>query len=304
MTRITHQCLSHTYMEAVNAVKARLLAKETGMSTVTSKRSKSAKRKRLEAATMGEKSKISASQGEMEVTSESEEDDAVPRPNGKKVLHVTKKGFLEQLSLLNHPLLQDPDGLELAYRCIDLSNLILTRKRAAVEESIREEEEDLEANPDKFRRALKGKDKTDGKGQDNTPNFFNGDMTDTMMVNGVDQIQQITGASTWNRALHIMLGSNGVYVADIWAVKKDKQNKVVSCLVKFPTRYQKYRGMDIFNDVRMRMEADMERGTRSRINARDAFQQEDMGYVRECYNRGWQLKKDKNIDSYRILNAG
>jgi hypothetical protein len=62
--------------------------------------------------------------------------------------------------------------------------------------------------------------------------------------------------------------------------------------------------MDIFNDVRMRMEADMERGTRSRINARDAFQQEDMGYVRECYNRGWQLKKDKQIDSYRILNAG
>jgi hypothetical protein len=64
-----------------------------------------------------------------------DEEETVNRPNKDKVYVMSKEDFLEKMTLLNHPILQDLDQLELTYRYIDLANSMLRRSGTKMAEA-------------------------------------------------------------------------------------------------------------------------------------------------------------------------
>lgn len=224
-------------------------------------------------------------------SSEDDQDLVEGRINIDTPIAMTKKGFKELAETLKLRITKDPMKMELAYRLITLDNFLMSASKGVTKETVDAMEQEAAKNAG-----------GNGSGQDGTPLFFKGDLSNTIMVNGIDQIQQMMRANTWHRGLLSLFGGNGIHVADVWVVKK-VDNKVVSALVKFSTRFQKIMAMAVFNEERAKMANDMP-PRECRINARDAFPREQMQAVKECYSRGYQLKKAGKVDSYRIHNTG
>jgi hypothetical protein len=222
------------------------------------------------------------------VHSSSEDEETVPRPNKNKAYAMSKEDFLEKMTLLNHPILQDPDQLELTYRYIDLANSMLRRSGTKLAELAHMEGEELSAPKPANRRE--------------GPYFFRGDMSTTIMVNGVDQIVRRRGAKGWSHALTDIFWEARVMVKDFWVVKKQGE-AVVSVLVQTASRYQKILAIAAVNEARDKVAEQLGRA-QCRVNVRDAFPKDQLEMVQEAYNRGYHLKKAGKIQAYRIYNQG
>jgi hypothetical protein len=139
--------------------------------------------------------------------------------------------------------------------------------------------------------------------QEKTPRFFRGNMSTTVLVNGVNQIRSYLNAPSWSAGIVRAVRDSGAYVQDVWMVKR-QGTEVVSCLVQFSSRFQKLLALAALTDLRMDMQRTMGRVSSNRVNARDAFPREQLDAVKACYNRGYELKKAGLIESYRIYNTG
>ena len=159
--------------------------------------------------------------------SSEEDDDNIDRPLKNKEMYMSKKDFHEKMTLLNHPIMkpENRDQLELTYRYIDLANSMLRNstgkqmEMAAMEDDIRE-----------INKAASDKKDKDG------PPFFRGNMSTTILLNGVDQIQRASRARTWSQAILDLMWDARVTVQDFWVVKRQGED-VVSVLVKMSSRY-------------------------------------------------------------------
>ncbi len=219
----------------------------------------------------------------------SSDEEGVNRPKKDKVYTMSKKEFVEQMTLLNHPILKDEDQMERTFRYIDLANSMMRNSAKR-----REEMEDMEEAVSREDERTKRTYRRDG------PPFFRGDMSTTIMVNGVDQITRCRRARGWSQALTELFWENKVMVRDFWVVKK-QGDAVVSVLVQTASRYQKILAIGAVNQARDHVSEDLSR-TQCRINVRDAFPKEQLEMVQEAYNRGYQLKKAGKIQAYRIYN--
>jgi hypothetical protein len=215
----------------------------------------------------------------------------VKRPAADRTLHITKEEFYELMLTVKHPIIHDEDKLEKAYRYIDLANSIMCEKTG---EKVDRDVENMqgEENNDSAKTA-----KEPGHA------FFRGNMSTTIVLNGIDQIADKLNSPTWGRAIWDLYRGTGVGVQDVWAVKKEN-NRVVSALVKFSSRYQKTSAITIVNAIRADIAASLPGRSRVRINARDAFPKSQMTMVQDCYKRGHAMKKEGQIQSYRIYNTG
>jgi hypothetical protein len=221
----------------------------------------------------------------------SSDEEGVNRPKKDKVYTMSKKEFVEQMTLLNHPILKDEDQMERTFRYIDLANSMMRNSAKR-----REEMEDMEEAVGKEDERVRKIYKRDG------PPFFRGDMSTTIMVNGVDQITRCRRARGWSQALTELFWENKVMVRDFWVVKK-QGDAVVSVLVQTASRYQKILAIGAVNQARDHVSEDLSR-MQCRVNVRDAFPKEQLEMVQEAYNRGYQLKKAGKIQAYRIYNQG
>jgi len=225
-----------------------------------------------------------------EFTSSSEDEDDVPRPHKDEHIPMTKKAFLQMVEINKLPIGQDTQQLELMYRFIDLSNALMKEKaKAGLEEQVGLMEEEL-----------KEKEKKEKDG----PAFFKGNMSTTIMLNGVDQLVRYNSRkASWSQVIVNLFRGYGVMVMDMWVVKR-QGTEVVSVLVKFASRFQKILAMGAVNDRRAELNQELPRQAKVRVNARDAFPKEQIEAVQECYNRGYQMKKSGRITAYRIHNTG
>jgi hypothetical protein len=226
-------------------------------------------------------------------SSSDEEVRKVHRPAKDKTLLITKEEFYEHMVMICHPILREEDKLEKAYRCIDLANSMMEKN---AEEKLDQEMADMQEG----RARNTDKDKT---GKEGGAAFFQDDMSTTIMMNGVDQIADKLRSPTWGKAIWDLYRGTGVSVQDVWPVKKEN-NKVVSALVKFSSRYQKTAAISIVNEIRADIAHGLSNKARVRVGARDAFPREQMSKVQEYYTRGHELKKAGKIQSYRIYNTG
>jgi hypothetical protein len=226
-------------------------------------------------------------------SSSDEEERRVDRPARDKALLITKEEFYENMVKIRHPILHDEDKLEKAYRCIDLANSMMEK---VTEEKLDQEKTDMQGEGTEST----DRDRTDKGGE---PEFFRGNMSTTIMLNGVDQIADKLKSQTWGKAIWDLYRGTGVCVQDVWPVKKEN-TKVVSALVKFSSRYQKTVAISIVSEIRAEIAHDLPSRTRVRVGARDAFPKEQMAKVQDCYTRGYELKKAGKIQSYRIYNTG
>jgi hypothetical protein len=225
--------------------------------------------------------------------SSEEDDDNIDRPLKNKEMYMSKKDFHEKMTLLNHPIMkpENRDQLELTYRYIDLANSMLRNstgkqmEMAAMEDDIRE-----------INKAASDKKDKDG------PPFFRGNMSTTILLNGVDQIQRASRARTWSQAILDLMWDARVTVQDFWVVKRQGED-VVSVLVKMSSRYQKILAMGAVNQAREKVSS-MYGKPQCRVFARDAFPQAQLEMVQAAYNRGYELKKAGRIQAYRIYNQG
>jgi len=136
------------------------------------------------------------------------------------------------------------------------------------------------------------------------PAFFRGNMSTTIMLNGVDQLVRYNNRkASWSQVIVNLFRGYGVMVMDMWVVKR-QGTEVVSVLVKFASRFQKILAMGAINDRRAELSQEIPRQAKVRVNARDAFPKEQLEAVQECYNRGYQMKKSGKITAYRIHNTG
>ena len=220
-----------------------------------------------------------------------EDEGKVKRPAADKVLPITKEEFYELMLMVKHPIIHDEDRLEKAYRYIDFANSVMEEK---TEERLDQEMEEMQEGDD-----------NDNSKTDKDPGhvFFRGNMSTTIMLNGVDQIAEKLNSPTWGKAIWDLYRGTGVGVQDVWAVKKEN-NRVVSALVKFSSRYQKTAAITIVNDIRADIADSLPSRSRVRVNARDAFPKSQMARVQACYTKGYAMKKAGQIQSYRIYNTG
>jgi hypothetical protein len=221
--------------------------------------------------------------------SSSEDEDGIVRPCRDMVMPMSKHDFLEKMKLLNHPILQNEEKLEMTYRYIDLANSMLKSPEKKMEEiQTRQDSKDNTSRQDT------------GKNEETA--FFRGDMSTTIMVNGVDQIAMARKAEGWSQALTDVFWEAKVIVKDYWVVKK-LEGRVTSVLVQTISRYQKIRAIGAINYARSRVSESL--GTKDcRVNVRDAFPREQMAKVKKAYDKGYQLKKEGKIQAYRIYNQG
>jgi len=226
-------------------------------------------------------------------SSSDEEERKVNRPAKDKTLPITKEEFYEQMVMIRHPILQDEDKLEKAYRYIDLANSMMEK---ATEDKLDKEMAGMQEG-----EARSTEENRTGKNEGST--FFSGNMSTTIMLKGVDQIAEKLGSQTWGKAIWDLYRGTGVSVQDVWPVKKEN-NTVTAALVKFSSRYQKTAAISIVNEIRADIAHNLPSRTRIRVGARDAFPKEQMAKVQECYTRGYSLKKAGKIQSYRIHNTG
>jgi hypothetical protein len=216
----------------------------------------------------------------------SEDEEGVRRTS--KFMPVSKKDFLEKMKLVNHPILQDEEQLEMTFRYIDLANSMM-RKSASRMMEMAAMEQDMDI-PSKV--ASKG----------DTPPFFRGDMSTTIMVNGVDQIVRARRANGWGQALTDLFWEAKVVVRDYWVVKK-QGDSVVSVLVQTISRHHKIKAIGAVNYAREQV-MECAGKAQCRVNVRDAFPREQIDQVQEAYNRGYHLKRSGKIQAYRIYNQG
>jgi hypothetical protein len=221
--------------------------------------------------------------------SSSEDEEGIVRPRKDKVMSVSKADFMEKMKLVNHPILQDEDQLEMTFRYIDLANSMMKNPGKKMEEMT----ERLEDQDRVDRRTSQGRDE---------PAFFRGDMATTVMVNGVDQIVRYRRDRGWSQALSGLFWEARVTVRDYWVVKK-QGDTVVSVLVQTLSRYHKIRAVEAVNDVRDKISENLGR-VQCRVNVRDAFPKGQMVQVQKAYNLGFQMKKEGKIQAYRIYNQG
>jgi hypothetical protein len=201
---------------------------------------------------------------------------------------VSKQDFLEKMRLVNHPILQDEEQLEMTFRYIDLANSMM-RKSASrmMEMAAMGQEEDFTPQTASKRDA---------------PPFFRGDMSTTIMVNGVDQIVRARRANGWSQALTDLFWEAKVVVRDYWVVKK-QGDTVVSVLVQTISRHHKIMAIGAVNYAREQV-MECAGKAQCRVNVRDAFPREQIEQVQEAYNRGYHLKKAGKIQTYRVYNHG
>ena len=75
--------------------------------------------------------------------SSSEDEEGIVRPCRDMVMPMCKHDFLEKMKLLNHPILQNEEKLEMTYRYIDLANSMLKSPEKKMEEiQIRQDSQD------------------------------------------------------------------------------------------------------------------------------------------------------------------
>jgi hypothetical protein len=227
------------------------------------------------------------------LTSSDDDEGKVKRPARDKVLHITKEEFYEQMVMAKHPIIHDEDRLEKAYRYIDIANSMMEKKTEEKLDRVMAEKQD----------EMDAKNNNGKADREAGPAFFRGNMSTTIMLNGVDQIAEKLDSPTWGKAIWDLYRGTGVAVQDVWGVKKEN-NRVVSVLVKFSTRYQKTAAISIVNEIRADIVNSLPNRTRVRVSARDAFPKDQMEKVQECYTRGYALKKAGKIQSYRIYNTG
>ena len=213
----------------------------------------------------------------------------VDRPFRDKEMAMSKWDFLQRMTAANHPLIRDPEQLELTYRYIDLANSMLRKSGKRTEEMdvVQEVVVDTETEKVQDREA---------------PPFFRGNMATTVMVNGVDQIVRHRRARGWSQALTDLFWEAKVMVRDFWVVKK-QNDEVVSVLVQTSSRYQKILAIGAVNAARGHVGEGLGRA-QCRVNVRDAFPRKQMEQVQNAYNRGYQLKKEGRIQAYRVYNQG
>ena len=213
----------------------------------------------------------------------------VDRPFRDKEMAMSKWDFLQRMTAANHPLIRDPEQLELTYRYIDLANSMLRKSGKRTEEMdvVQEAVVDTETEKAQDREA---------------PPFFRGNMATTVMVNGVDQIVRHRRARGWSQALTDLFWEAKVMVRDFWVVKK-QNDEVVSVLVQTSSRYQKILAIGAVNAARGHVGEGLGRA-QCRVNVRDAFPRKQMEQVQNAYNRGYQLKKEGRIQAYRVYNQG
>jgi hypothetical protein len=225
--------------------------------------------------------------------SSEEDDDNIDRPLKNKEMYMSKKDFHEKMTLLNHPIMkpENRDQLELTYRYIDLANSMLRNSTGKQMEMAAMEDDIREIN----------KTASDKKDKDGPP-FFRGNMSTTILLNGVDQIQRASRARTWSQAILDLMWDARVTVQDFWVVKRQGED-VVSVLVKMSSRYQKILAMGAVNQAREKVSS-MYGKPQCRVFARDAFPQAQLEMVQAAYNRGYELKKAGRIQAYRIYNQG
>ncbi len=215
----------------------------------------------------------------------------VKRPAADKILLITKEEFYELMLTVKHPIIHDEDKLEKAYRYIDLANSMMGEKTGEkVDRDVGNMQE--EENNDSAKTS-----KEPGHA------FFKGNMSTTIVLNGIDQIADKLNSPTWGRAIWDLYRGTGVGVQDVWAVKKEN-NRVVSALVKFSSRYQKTSAITIVNAIRADIANSLPSRSMVRVSARDAFPKSQMTMVQDCYTRGHAMKKEGQIQSYRIYNTG
>ena len=125
----------------------------------------------------------------------------VDRPLRDKDMAMSKWDFLQRMTAANHPLIRDPEQLELTYRYIDLANSMLRKSGKRTEEMdvVQEAVVDTETEKSQDREA---------------PPFFRGNMATTVMVNGVDQIVRHRRARGWSQALTDLFWEAKVMVRD------------------------------------------------------------------------------------------
>jgi hypothetical protein len=228
---------------------------------------------------------------DLHLSSEEDDDIVLDRPLKDKDMFMSKKDFHEKMILLNHPIMkpENREQLELTYRYIDLANSMLRNssdkqmEMAAMEDDMREMDKAATV-------------KKDG------PPFFRGNMSTTILLNGVDQLQRASRARTWSQAILDLMWDARVTVQDFWVVKRQGED-VVSVLVKMSSRYQKILAMGAVNQAREKVSG-MYGKAQCRVFARDAFPQAQLEMVQAAYNRGYELKKAGRIQAYRIYNQG
>jgi hypothetical protein len=151
---------------------------------------------------------------------------------------------------------------------------------------------------DKKKEDVAGRKRTEGG-----PAFFQENMADTILLNGVDQIVRYKKAKSWSQAISNMFGEARVMVMDVWVVKR-LGGEVVSVLVKLAGRYQKMMAVAAVKEIRAAVADDLPRHMQCRVKARDAFPQDQLGQVHNCYNRGYQMKRAGVIQAFRVCNTG
>ena len=221
--------------------------------------------------------------------SEGDDDDEVDRPlRGEKMLLSKKE--LKQLIELSGVEVTDR-YLERMYRYIDLlNNTLKDGGISKLQDQVDSMEEEVAATK---------KSAADKEG----PPFFRGNMATTIMLNGVEEIRKKKGAETSTQGIIALFKDVGVYVMDVWIVKKEG-DRAVSALVKFGSRFQKITALAAVNGFRTGYNRDYTKKNKNAVNARDAFPREQLEAVQACYRRGYELKSSGKIQSYRIFNTG
>jgi len=222
------------------------------------------------------------------------EDREVDRPLRNTHIDMSLATMKMMVDALKLPIGFDPEMMELAYRLLTVNNTLM---KVSTEEA-RQGVEEAEAGA-----AVVAEGAMATAEQEKTPRFFRGNMSTTVLVNGVDQIRSYLSAPSWSAGIVRAVRDSGAYVQDVWMVKR-QGTEVVSCLVQFSSRFQKLLALAALTDLRMDMQRTMGRVSSNRVNARDAFPREQLDAVKACYNRGYELKKAGLIESYRIYNTG
>jgi len=263
--------------------------------TMSAAQKKQLMKKSKEAGAKRTRSEI-ASQKDNQDSSDSDGMDETSRPlAGKRLPSLSWRKFTELARMLKLSFAEDDTMMEWAFRLLEADNAMKEATHAEAEEVVEELEEAVD------RRGRSGKDT---EKRDRDPPFFRCNMSTVLFINGVDQIAAAMEARNWTQGLISFFRSAGVMIMDVWALQKNKDGRIVSALVKFATRFQKVMAVNYLNDERVHLTNSLGRGTQNRINARDAFRREQMEVVRDMYHRGWWLKKETKIDSYRIHNTG
>jgi hypothetical protein len=128
-------------------------------------------------------------------------------------------------------------------------------------------------------------------------------MSTTIMMNGVDQIADKLRSPTWGKAIWDLYRGTGVGVQDVWPVKKEN-NKVVSALVKFSSRYQKTAAISIVNEIKADIAHGLSNRARVRVGARDAFPREQMSKVQEYTQEDTSLRKQERYNRIGYTTQG